>query len=127
MGDGNYSILYTLEKTHRICDNRVDGFYCSFVESDCPVGGIVSDRSRNMEFSRQLCVNAYFIGIIQVLSELEFYTLFSVTVGKHIILNVSACPECLINTCVRLLNSEYSTVICTLDLVIWNVIMQWNK
>lgn len=37
-----------------------------------------------MESSWQLCVNAYFIGIIQVLSELEFYTLFSVTVGKHI-------------------------------------------
>ncbi len=28
-----------------------------------------------MESSWQLCVNAYFIGIIQVLSELEFYTL----------------------------------------------------
>ena len=59
-----------------------------------------------MESSRQLCVNAYFIGIIQVLSELEFYTLFSVTVGKRIILNVLVCPECLINTCVRLLNSD---------------------
>ena len=37
-----------------------------------------------MASSWQLCANAYFIGIIQVLSELEFYTLFSVTVGKHI-------------------------------------------
>ena len=93
-------------KTHRICDNIADVFYCPLAESDCPVGGIVSDRSRNMESSRQLCVNAYFIGIIQVLSELEFYTLFSVTVGKRIILNVLVCPECLINTCVRLLNSD---------------------
>lgn len=100
--------------------DKVDMFYRSLVESDCPVGRIVSDRSRNMESSRQLCIHAYFFGIIQVLGESALHAFFGVAVGKYVVLNMLCRLESLVNARRGLFGSKDGAVILSFDLVVRN-------
>ena len=76
--------------------HKVDVLYRSFIEGDCPVGRIVTHRCGDVETSRQLGVDADFLGLIKILSEAALDTVLRNPVRKHIVLNGLVGTESLI-------------------------------
>ena len=90
-------------------------------ESYCPVGGIVADRSGDVEAFGQLGIDADFIGCIQILGKTPLYAFFRITVGEDIVLYVLSGLVRLVKTCLFFLCRKDRAVIFTLDLVVGDV------
>lgn len=56
--------------------NKENMLDLTLIESDCPVRRVVTHRSWNSESSRKLCVNAHFLGCVQILSKFSLNTFF---------------------------------------------------
>ena len=97
-------------------------FNLTLIESDCPVRRVVTHRSRNLECSRELSVNAYFFGCVQILGKFSLNTLFGRTVCKHIILNCFLCKERLVEALCVLFGGKDSAVLFALYSIVGNML-----
>ena len=115
----NWSKLHRFHRALSLC-NKENMLNCSFIERDCPIRAIMSNRRWYRESFRKLCIYTYFRRSIQVFCKFTFYTLISITISKYIWLYMFLCFKCFIYCCM-LLSCKYFTIILTFKLVIRNI------
>ena len=99
----NAAKLERVERAFGLCD-EVNVLHASLVEGDCPVGGVVSDGSRNVEASRKLCVNANLVSVVKRACEVALNRGFLVdSVDEDVVADVLFCSvsEAVLRDCFR--------------------------
>ena len=115
----NVSKLKTFHCAFSFC-HKENVLYFSFIKSNRPVRRVVTDRSWNLESSRKFRIYTYFFGCIQIFYKSSFYTLFSCTISKYIILNSFLGKKSFVKTLCTFFCSKNRAVIFPINCIIGN-------
>ena len=96
--------------------------YCSGMEGNGPVRGVVAHRRGNMEALWQFGINAHLVGGIHGLCKFALSAFLCNAVCKHIILDGFIGTERLVKIVDALLRDENCIIILAINLIVCNMV-----